>query len=116
MKSQKKAMKTAQIHEKTQFAQRIKTEFLKGKWSKEFVKEFQDPTNFKKLWWGETPYISLGTQSMTALKVTRNAMAKRVVDTTGKMKSWCRLSINLHRYFSHNFLSVVYKPDSLVTT
>jgi hypothetical protein len=77
-------MKTAQIHEKTQFAQRIKTEFLKGKWSKEFVNEFQDPTNFKKLWWGETPYISLGTQSMTALKVTRNAMAKRVVDTTGK--------------------------------
>eukprot|EP00978_Attheya_sp_CCMP212_P006039 scaffold13574_cov44-Attheya_sp.AAC.5 len=81
VKSQKKAMKTAQIHEKTQFAQRIKTEFLKGKWSKELVKEFQDPTNFKKLWWGETPYISLGTQFMTALKVTRNAMAKRVVDT-----------------------------------
>eukprot|EP00978_Attheya_sp_CCMP212_P031673 scaffold120587_cov30-Attheya_sp.AAC.1 len=51
VKSQKKAMKTAQIHEKTQFAQRIKTQFLKGKWSKEFVNEFQDPTNFKKLWW-----------------------------------------------------------------
>ena len=79
-------MKAAQINEKTQFAQRIKIEFLKGKWSKEFVKEFQDPTNFKKLWWGETNYISLGIASMTALKVTRNAMAKRVVDTTGKMK------------------------------
>jgi hypothetical protein len=86
VKSQKKAMKVAQINEKTQFAQRIKTEFLKGKWSKEFLVEFQDPTNFKKLWWGETNYISLGTASMTALKITRNAMAKRVVDTTGKMK------------------------------
>ena len=79
-------MKVAQINEKTQFAQRIKTEFVKGKWSKEFLVEFQDPTNFKKLWWGETNYISLGTASMTALKITRNAMAKRVVDTTGKMK------------------------------
>jgi len=79
-------MKAAQINEKTQFAQRIKIEFLKGKWSKEFVKEFQDPTNFKKLWWGETNYIPLGVASMTALKETRNAMAKRVVDTTGKMK------------------------------
>eukprot|EP00978_Attheya_sp_CCMP212_P014464 scaffold36894_cov64-Attheya_sp.AAC.1 len=86
VKSQKKAMTVAQINEKTQFAQRIKTEFLKGKWSKEFVKEFQDPTNFKKLWWGETNYISLGTVSMTmtALKVTRNAMAKRVVYTTAR--------------------------------
>ena len=85
MKSQVRAMKTARVHDKTQFAQRIKTEFLKGGWSKEFIEKFKDDKNFKMLWWGETKYLSLGTLSMTALKVTRNQLAKRVVDTTGKV-------------------------------
>eukprot|EP00978_Attheya_sp_CCMP212_P001238 scaffold2583_cov35-Attheya_sp.AAC.1 len=76
------AMKQANITEKCHFSQRVKTEFLKGPWGKEFIKEFEDNKNFKKLWWGQTKYIVLGTASRTALKNTQNMMAKRIVDTT----------------------------------
>eukprot|EP00978_Attheya_sp_CCMP212_P040490 scaffold221418_cov54-Attheya_sp.AAC.3 len=70
VKSQKRAMKQARITEKTKFAMIIKKGVLEGKWNKAFVKEFEDSNKFKKLWWGETKYIALGTASMTALEVT----------------------------------------------
>eukprot|EP00978_Attheya_sp_CCMP212_P027117 scaffold90406_cov26-Attheya_sp.AAC.1 len=63
------------------FAKRIKKEFLKGPWGEEFITNFEDPLNFKNLWWGKTEYIVLGTALMTALKNTRNAMSKRIIDT-----------------------------------
>eukprot|EP00978_Attheya_sp_CCMP212_P010461 scaffold25358_cov31-Attheya_sp.AAC.1 len=75
-------MKNAKITEKTPFAKRIKKEFLKGPWGEEFITKFEEPLNFKNLWWGKTEYIVLGTASMTALKNTRNAMSKRIIDTT----------------------------------
>eukprot|EP00978_Attheya_sp_CCMP212_P022641 scaffold67832_cov49-Attheya_sp.AAC.1 len=71
----------AKITDKTPFAKRIKKEFLKGPWGEEFITKYEDPLNFKNLWWGTTNYIVLGTASMTALKYTQNAMAKRTVDT-----------------------------------
>eukprot|EP00978_Attheya_sp_CCMP212_P004847 scaffold10661_cov50-Attheya_sp.AAC.1 len=77
------AMKNAKITEKTSVAKRIKKEFLKGPWGEEFITKFEEPLNFKNLWWGKTEYIVLGTASMTALKNTRNAMSKRIIDTTG---------------------------------
>eukprot|EP00978_Attheya_sp_CCMP212_P027766 scaffold93872_cov65-Attheya_sp.AAC.3 len=75
-------MKRAKITDRTAFAQRTKNKFLKGPWGKAFIEEFEDNQNFRKLWWGQTKYIVLGTASMTALKNTQNAMGKRIVDTT----------------------------------
>eukprot|EP00978_Attheya_sp_CCMP212_P030008 scaffold108912_cov35-Attheya_sp.AAC.2 len=74
-------MKNAKITDRTPFAKRIKKEFLKGPWGEEFITKFEEPLHFINLWWGETEYISLGTAAMTALKYTRNATAKRTVDT-----------------------------------
>jgi hypothetical protein len=77
-------MKKAKITDKSKFAQRVKKEFLKGPWGEEFIKTYEQTANFKNLWWGRTKYLVLATASMTALKNTRNAMGKRIVDTTGK--------------------------------
>ena len=97
-------MKRAKITDKTKFAQRIKEEFLKGPWDEDFITTYEEPANFKKLWWGQTKYLVLGNASMTALKNTRNAMGKRIVDTTGNEiivmyhwnNLWCqRLTLQL---------------------